>query len=246
MRAWAVASGLALMSLGAVGCGPSAPPDPTVIAFGDWGKEVAAVECGHLFGCCDAAELTNLRRHWTTEAECLQMVADIVQTGLIDNVRQGIGAYDGKAARRCIDETAVDCMHLPVWGIDSLIGPSCMYVERGTFPEGAACEDLDFICASGNCQGTCAPPRPCWNVVCDAGQYCDTALNACAPTKADGATCGSSIECGPPSVCVAGVCGPPLPEGAACTVGEECASAACGQADPTSPFLCRPRICDGI
>jgi hypothetical protein len=174
------------------------------------------------------------------------MVADIVQTGLNDNVAQGIGAYDGKAARRCIDETAaVDCMHLPAWGIDSLLGPSCIQAEHGTFPEGAACEDLDGICASGNCQGTCAPPRPCWNVICDAGQYCDTTLNACTPTKADDVACAGNIECTSPSVCVAGVCGAPLPEGAPCAAGDECTSAACGSTS-SPPNVCLPRVCDGV
>src|SRR4051812_1222420 len=197
MRVWVLASGLSLsISLASAGCGSSAAPDPTVIPFGNWGKEVAAVECGHLYGCCDATELTQLRRHWVNEAECRQRLADIVQTGLNDNVAQGIGAYDGKAARRCIDDTAaVDCMHLPAWGIDSLLGSSCIQAEHGTFPQGAVCEDLDVICASGNCQGTCAPPRPCWNVICDAGQYCDTALNACTSTKADGVACAGNIEC---------------------------------------------------
>jgi hypothetical protein len=224
------------------GCGSSAPADPTVLPIGNWANEVAAVECGHLFGCCPAAVL--MTRPWTDEAQCRQMVAAEVQTAVRDTIGQGIVTYDGKAARRCIDETAaVDCMHLPAWGIDSVLGPSCNHVFPGTFPLGAACEDLDVVCQSGNCTGTCAPPRPCFDVSCDAGQYCDSALNVCAPMNADGAACAANIECTSPSVCVAGACGAPLPEGTPCASDNECTSGVCSTS--SQPNACSAIVCPG-
>jgi hypothetical protein len=220
--------------------------DPTVIPLGSWGQEVAAVECAQIFHCCDATELMSF--HYADEAQCRQMVADSVQKATSENVAYGQIVYDAKAARRCIDETsAVDCMHLPPYGAGYVLGPSCAQAVHGALPEGAACEDLDAICQSGNCTGTCAAPRPCWNVTCDAGQYCDPTLNACTPTLADGAACAEGTACTAPSACVAGVCGASLPDGASCHADEECASGGpCSPSATPGVDTCQPRVCDGV
>jgi len=227
------------------GCGSSAA-DPTVLPASAWGREAAAVACAHIFGCCDATELPVLRWPYTDEAQCRQMMAVDLQSAVTDNIGQGIGTYDGKAARRCVDEmAATPCTQIPVGDVGYLFTPSCNKVFRGTLPLGAPCEDLDFICQSGNCTGTCAPPRPCWDVTCDVGQYCDVTLSACTPVKADGAACGSNIECAATSVCLTttGVCGTPLPEGAACGTSTDCTTAACLSG---TSGTCGPRFCDGV
>jgi len=242
MRAWAA---LSLGLFAVVGCGSNTPADPTVIPLGDWGREAAAVECAQIFGCCDATERVAIR--YADEAQCREMIADLVQSGVTDAVRMGLVLYDGKAARRCIDETtAFDCLHLPDVPL-YLLGPSCRKVTPGASPAGSPCEDLDGICQSAVCNGTCAAPGPCWNVTCDIGQYCEPALPGCAPVKADGAACADNFECTPPSVCMraTGVCGPPLSDGAACEVRGDCASSNCS-GGTGSTQICQPRLCDGV
>ena len=169
-----------------------------------------------------------------------------MQTGINDAVASRLVLYDGKAARRCIDETAAyDCLHLPdVPG--NLLGPSCRKVAPGSQPAGAPCEDLDGICQSEVCNGTCGAPGPCWNVTCDPGQYCEPTLPGCAPVKADGAACLDNSECAAPSVCMSAthVCSPPLPDGAACGRRGDCASAECSIGTGTTE-VCQPRVCAG-
>lgn len=237
---------LATLSVGllfaAARCGSSNPADPTVIPLSNWGAEAAAAECALIFRCCDATERMALR--YADEAQCREMIAGLVQTGVTNSVRMGLVLYDGKAARRCIDETtALDCLHLPDVP-NYLLGPSCRKVTPGAAPAGTPCEDLDGICQSEVCNGTCAAPGPCWNMTCDIGQYCEAALPGCAPAKADGAACADNLECAPPSVCMSttGVCGPPLPDGAACALKGDCASSNCSSATT----ICQPRICDGV
>ena len=246
MRARGLAPGLSLLLAAWAGCGSSLPADPTVIPLGSWGREVAAVECAQIFGCCDATE--RMKWGYADETQCRQMIAAKQQMDLSQIVSMGLVTYDGKAARSCLDEaTAAGCTQIQANAIVGVIGPSCPKVTHGAGKQGSPCEDLDFICESSNCDpgsGTCAPPRPCWQVTCDPGLYCDASLPGCTPVKTDGTPCGGNAECTSPSVCIAGVCGAPLQDGAACSSDSDCAIGSCVHTGPTAT-ACGPRLPDG-
>ncbi len=171
------------------------------------------------------------------------MMSQQEQSALSQTVAQGLIVYDAKAARRCVQET----MAAPCTALFSASGgqatPSCNAVVHGALPLGAACEDLDAICESGYCTGTCST-RPGCPATCDAEQFCDTSTSACSPTHADGATCLNNDWCTAPSVCVITVCGPPIADGAACRDDTECASGACIVVTAQST-ICGARLADG-
>ena len=223
-----VTAGLSGLLALAVGCGSGAP-DPTVLPLGFWGAEHAAAACAKMFSCCDTGEQTTLR--FADEAECRNMLGEAEQSAVSQTVAQGFIVYDSKAARRCVNETmAASCSAF--FNDPDSGAPSCNSVVRGALPLGAACEDLDVICESGYCTGTCSP-RPGCSAPCDAGQFCDLTTSACSPTKADGSSCHWNYECTAPSVCRMGVCGPPLADGTPnCQEDVDCASGRCTLATP--------------
>jgi hypothetical protein len=157
MRARGSLPGLALLIASGSGCGSSAV-DPTVLPPAHWGEEVAAVECQKIFGCCDATE--RMAFPYADEAQCRQMIAEREQTGIGYALSTGLVSYDGKAARRCIDEmTAFDCMHLPLSDPGALLGPSCSKVlpgrggaGRGLRGPGRRLQELGLQPDNGNLQ----------------------------------------------------------------------------------------------
>ncbi len=217
-----------LLWLSAGGCGSNLAPDPTIVPLGSWASELAAVQCADIFGCCDGAE----QQYWgyADEADCRRKVAE-QQSGLAQTVRQGLIVYDGKAARRCLDEIdALSCAVTFGHG-DPRIAPSCAVVTRGAGQLGAPCEDLDLACESANClpsSGTCGPPRAC-PATCGAGQYCDEAAGGCTAATPEGGPCWSSLQCSP-SVCYAGSCSPRQPDGTVCLADDDCLSGSCVRA----------------
>jgi len=227
------------------GCGSNLPADPSLIPRASWGVELAAVECRQIFGCCDTTE----RMHfgYTDEAQCRSMLAPEMQKALDQVVDLGWVAYDGKAARRCLDEsTATACLNIHANASVGIAGPSCPSVTRGLGQLGAVCEDLDFVCASSNClasSGKCGPPRGC-ALPCADGQYCDPATSVCAPAKADGAACADNSECAPALVCRARACGAPLPDGSACSSSSDCANGSCVHTG-LATASCGPLLPDG-
>ena len=224
----------------AAGCGSNAAPDPSVLPLARWGAEYAAATCAKMFGCCDSGEQTTLR--FASEAACRQMRAEDEQSALSQDVNQGVIVYDPKAARRCVDEIAAASCSAFFHDPASQTAPSCQDVVRGALPLGAACEDLDAICASGYCTGTCAP-RPGCPAGCNAGQFCDQ-TNTCSPTQADGSSCLDSNGCTPPSVCRLGVCGALLADGTAnCRQDADCASGRCALTSATTTG-CAARLPD--
>jgi hypothetical protein len=264
---------LAYMAL-LIACGSSSP-DPTAIPFEDWGTEVAALECGMIFDCCNSTQATALG--YADKAECLQVIASAVQTGLEQNVSSGYATYDEHAARTCLDKSAaVSCLEFfSPYGRPALLGSACAKVETGRGKLGDPCGDLDFSCESDNCESDhCAAPRGC-SVPCGLGQYCDATTGGCLPQKTVGASCADDTECNRPLVCPSGscgmpltdgsacsynsdcisgscdpggttqTCGPPLPDGAACTSSSGCASGGCTAVGGGAP-ICGPPFCDGV
>jgi hypothetical protein len=228
---------LLLLSFG-IGCGSGQASDPTFLSEPSWGAAYAAAVCARIFGCCDPAE--QIAWSYTDQAQCRQKVAMEAQTSLDGVFSIGWVSYDGKAARRCVDDIAsLACTDLVIVG-KGLIAPSCAGITRGTGKIGASCEDLDVICESSNCIGTCGPTRGC-SVVCGANEYCDTATQACATLKADGASCAGNGDCVFPLSCQPpGVCAAPRPGGASCASMSDCASASCVDG------LCAAQMCDGV
>jgi hypothetical protein len=239
MQARGLVSGLSLLVLVGAGCGSAS--DPTVLPAGHWGTEYASAECARIFGCCDATE--QMRWSYTDETQCRQAVATEAQMALDGLVPYGLASYDGKAARRCVDDiAAVACADLVVIG-KTLLAPSCANISRGTGKIGAPCEDLDVVCESSNCDvsvGTCGPTRGC-TAICGANEYCDATASVCATLKTAGAACASNAECAFPLSCQSsGICAAPLPGGAACQSTLDCASSTC------TGGVCDAKLCDGV
>ena len=226
------------LAVGAWGCSPS---DPSVIPLGVWGREVAFVECARIFGCCDSAEAAQLG--YADEAQCRQQLGGRLQSEATSTVTQAPVRYDGRAARRCLDEVnALSCSAFFWLGEPALAGPSCEQAFVGTLKIGEACEDLSFFCESGNCPaGFCAPAGACDRVVCDPGQFCESTTGVCVPAKEQGVACSPSFgECLSPLICNGGTCGPRLLDGSGCQDSSHCASGACdltaGVATCVPPF----------
>ena len=92
MRVRGLGPGVSVLLVAWTGCGSSLPVDPTVIPLDSWGREVAAVQCAEIFGCCDATE----RMQWgyADETQCRQMIAakqqmDVSQLVSIDEGPRG-------------------------------------------------------------------------------------------------------------------------------------------------------------
>jgi hypothetical protein len=196
-------------------CGSGAD-DPTILSAQHWGAEFAAAECARIFACCEATE-NQVRANYADEAECRRIFATDQQTALDSALRYRELTYDGKAARRCVDELAsLSCADLLPFGF-VLYAPSCYAVKRAPSNIGAPC-----------------------STGCGLDEYCDATTQTCAPLKGAGAPCAGTAECAVPLICAAGICGPPLPGGAACATHRDCASSACTTA------VCYPKQCDGI
>src|ERR1041385_909950 len=82
-------------------CGSGPATDPMTVPLATWPMAQAAVACQMIATCCDNSEKT--KYSYTSDAQCRQMQADL-HMGVNNLVAQGWVAYDGKAARRCLDE----------------------------------------------------------------------------------------------------------------------------------------------
>ena len=91
--------------------------------FQSFPAEQAAINCAKILSCCDATE--RMKFFYVDEAQCRAMQADI-HSGFINLVHQGLIVYDGKAARRCLDELkATSCVALFNHPDPNVLWPSC-------------------------------------------------------------------------------------------------------------------------
>jgi len=242
---WAARGAFAASVLSLAACGGQRS-DATYLASGDWGVSLANTICAKVFACCDAGESTFLG--YTSEAQCRQVVAPIAQ-GNLNRLLNGYDqVYDGRAARACLLESATaSCPDFFPSGRPTATGPSCAKVLVGIGKLGDPCEDLDAYCQTGYCgSGYCAV-RPCSDVTCPAGAYCDSITSGCVPIKAAGIACNSDSQCDPALGCHGGVCGPPLSAGAACRTSADCAPGSCQPVAGASPpsSICVAALPDG-
>jgi hypothetical protein len=207
------------------GCGASSPSTSNGVPVGSWGQQTSAAICARLFSCCNASEAAQMG--YTTEAQCVTTLGGKEQTSLDQVLSAGIVRYDGQAAVTCLsDISAGSCAAL--FRLGNLTLPaSCSDVAPGTGQTGAPCEDLDFVCASDDCESSyCAAPS-CRTISCPTGQYCDPTSLGCLPGQPAGSSCMYNAECDPSIVCRAGSCGAPLPDQSACEQDTDCVRGAC-------------------
>jgi hypothetical protein len=207
------------------GCGGSSPSTSGGVPVGSWGQQTAAAVCAKLFNCCNADEAAQMG--YSTEAQCEMTLGGKDQTNLDQVLSTGMVRYDGQAAVTCLNDiSSASCAAL--FRLGNLTPPaSCSGVTQGTGQTGAPCGDLDFVCASDDCESDyCAAPS-CRTVSCPAGQYCDPTSLGCLPGQPTGSSCTYNAECDPSIVCRAGSCGAPLPDQSACEQDTDCTSGAC-------------------
>ena len=158
-----------VVSAGLLGCSGSAGSSNGA----GWGQQFAAAMCARIFSCCDAAEAGQLG--YTSEAQCASTLGAQQQTSLDQGLSTGMVRFDPAAALTCVDDIGLTSCAALFSNLGRLTTPpSCSAVTPGTGQTGAPCGDLDFVCASDDCESDyCAPPS-CRTVICPAGQYCDS------------------------------------------------------------------------
>ena len=149
-------SGLWLLAL-AAGCGSGFVADPTVVPLASWPAEQAAIVCAKITACCDATE--RMKFFYVNDAQCRAMQVGI-RSGVNNLIAQGWPvAYDGKAARRCLDEMqATPCAALFNHSEVNVTLPSCDRVAPGTGKLGAPCDGFDMFCESAHCRAGARAP----------------------------------------------------------------------------------------
>lgn len=125
-----------------------------------------------------------------------------------------IGAPCGSGMPSCV--TGASCA-------SSGTGGASTCVARATnLAEGEPCYDPKLPSSSGQCAS---------GLTCKLGSA--RAVVTCTKRGTTGETCTSSLDCTTDLACIGGKCGARLADGAACKVGTECASSACGSTTKT-------------
>ena len=228
------------------GCGGASSPSTSYgVPMGNWGQQTAAAVCARLFSCCDGNEAAQMG--YTSEAQCETTLGEQEQTNLEQIFATGMVRYDGQTAVTCLSDISADsCAALFHLG-NVTLPVSCSDVVQGTGQAGTPCGDLDFVCASNDCESDyCAAPS-CRTVSCPTGQYCDPTSLGCLPGRPAGSSCTYNAECDPSTVCRAGICGAPLPDQSPCEEDTDCISGACIPlaSDQTSGATCGEPQPDG-
>ena len=224
-----MARALSWIVLAACACGGDAG-----VALSNAPEAFAAAYCERAFACCDAAGRMALQfgAEITDEASCRAHVARVFGNEFVDDTRragaEGRASYDPDAMQACVDHLRADtCVHLAATLRRMTFPPECAPVRVALVANGEPC-DHDFQCVSGACAvvggdhaiGACAEV-PAIGAACPTGDcgptaYCDRRgeSDVCAPIRADGEPCTSSLGC-ESLTCVDGVCTAP----AFCTGG---------------------------
>jgi hypothetical protein len=225
---------LTLVTLVAAGCGePSASPGGPDGAAGPDGSAAKAVpverfiseaskaSCEHLFRCCKPAELSALGL--PTKEDCLKLfaAAGAIVGDLPKAVKAGRVEYDGAKAAACLEEVAAEACGASA--SDPMAGhASCDAAIKGKVAVGSVCE-TGWECGGGICvsSGDVGDPGVCV-ARAKAGDPCEGLFD-----------CGESLRCADD-----GKCAPKKVAGAACALGDECASGVCSGGACTGATTC--------
>jgi hypothetical protein len=171
-----------------------------------------------------------------TEASCAELV-DLNDEEVQAGVAAGTVAYDGEAARECLDAFASASCDASAESA-RVDPPACAEAVRGTVADGGGCE-ANVECISGDCMttscqmaccpGTCATTvadaavgSSCAAAPCVEGAYCDATMTCRTLIGVDQA-CNGNFECGYGLYCEQtsgpGVCRDAPNRGDSCPVG---------------------------
>src|SRR5450432_889466 len=212
-------------------------------SFDTFVDSYTSAACKRVFACCAPADV-KLATTGTDEASCVAMGRATLHGEAAQSIAMGLIRYDAAAGQKCLADLQQGCPAVfdPTFGRLVVCGD----VFPGARPLGAPCEDLDFICASGDCEGTCVERPPgCAPMSCTPDQFCVNPVMGCQPRAALGAACGS-IECAVGLTCATGAtCATPLPDGQPCSSSIDCAHTCTTNSAGPPTGVCRPGICQG-
>ena len=183
-------------------------------------RELRRVTCDALVRCELMPDLVTCMTHHLTPR-------NRAEATLFASVASGRVRFDATAAAACLASISRwDCSEQGsrvVWG--------CAEAYRGDLGDGASCWH-PAECRSGDCTSC---KTSCCAGVCQAAP----------PAVADGQECNDEVWCTAESYCRfgggGGICTPPLQEGAACSLSDECA----GDLDCTASRLA-PGVCSRL
>jgi hypothetical protein len=164
-----------------------------------------------------------------------------------DAMTAGRVAFDGVAARKCLDYYRALRCHEDGDNTDDF--RACRRIYRPRVADGGTCQ-ANNECRSGTCNtsgpgcpGTCAPSQGCNRLNCDEDSFCNNRNTQCTPRRGPGTPCDSPTDheaCQAGLVCIGGVCDVPQQTGGRCATGSGWCAAGldCDSATGT----CRPRL----
>jgi hypothetical protein len=224
-----------LVAVVEVSCGGD-PFDAFVDAY-------TAAVCKRAFACC-AADDVHLATKGSDEANCIALGRANLRGPAAQSIAMGLIRYDAVAGQKCLADLQQSCSAVFEPALGRLV--VCGDVFPGARPLGAVCEDLDFICASGDCEGTCVERPPgCASMSCASDQVCVDSVVGCQPRAALNAACRSG-QCDIGLTCTTGrTCATPLPDGQRCSSFIDCAHTCTTNSTGPPAGVCRPGICQG-
>ena len=204
--------------LGVTACGGS-----DSIALGDLGDEVVRAQCARTVRC---GAYVSMDECLASGRVNLDLIAHAVDAGRV--------AYDGEAARACLD--ALEGASCDTTTEGARVEPAaCAQALAGTVADGGTCfDDLECIsdscdvpdCGMACCQGTCDPTvaeaalgQSCANARCADDAFCNP-QRVCAALLAAGTPCDGDDECAYGLACSGEVCVPAANRGEACADGD--------------------------
>jgi len=226
-----------LIAVAGNGCGDPALSGPPR-KFSDYADTSAEITCQQIFSCCPSAAVQSLYPDLDACKQAVSAAATSagVQATIDAAVAAGTASFDAVAADACVltrraqgcDDPSVrpdlDPCHLP-------------NLVHGTVGLGGSCTGRLGLCGSGLFCASAGGTR-----CASADESC-----VCAAVAKAGEPC-TNAPCETELVCLAGgVCGTPLPAGAACATPDVCASAVCAQPGGCDPVdTIRQVVCRDI
>ncbi len=208
--------------------GGAVPVDPLTIE--QFFKAQAKDYCARFFGCCTAAEATQLfagAQPPVTDAASCEMLLGAVNAFHASQIDGAVAAgqmtWDAAAAAQCL--AAIEGTSCADFArVATLTEISEMSLCAAHQPvHGTVVNDMpctDYLQGGGSCQGG----------YCEKGTVTGMEVFTCKPLPALGQPC-PEYQCATGSFCESATCKAPKPDGQSCQGGEECTSHGCPGAD---------------